>query len=130
MSFGKLASTFVLVSTIVYASGCGTDCRMLCEKQEEADCFGADDAVDCERYCKHQTDLVINADCQEDWDAYILCLDEIDDICDANPVCSPDDEDCDDPKCDNELDEVGDCILDYCEDNPRNNECAAITGGV
>src|SRR5262245_37808629 len=116
MSFGKLASTFALVSTVLYAYGCGTDCRMLCEKQEEADCFGApEDAADCERYCKHQMDLVTNADCQGDWDAYIMCLDEIEDVCDAYPEpCKPD-EDCDDPKCDNELDDLNDCIVDYCE---------------
>ncbi len=131
MSFGKLASIFALASTVLYVSGCGVpDCRLLCEEQEDADCYGANDAVDCEYYCKHTEDLVTNADCQGDWEQYILCLDDIDNICDANPEpCKPD-EDCRDPKCDNEYDDLVDCIIDYCTENPRNNECAAMSGGT
>ena len=128
MSFGKLASTFALLSTLLCVPGCDPqdECRSMCEKQEEADCdTGLPDAIDCERYCKHQLDLVTNADCQSDWDAYMLCIDELENVCDAYPdPCKPDDDDCDDPKCDNEFEELEECIVDYCCDNPRNNECS------
>jgi hypothetical protein len=127
MSFGKFASTFALVGAVLYVSGCSPDCRLLCEEQEEADCFAdPDDEVDCERYCKHTQDLVTNADCQVDWDVYVLCLDDIEDVCDAYPEpCLPD-EDCDDPKCDNEAEELGECIAEYCTEHPRNNECEML----
>jgi hypothetical protein len=39
-------------------------------------------------------------------------------------TCDPG-ERCRDPKCDNEYDDLEDCFNDYCEENPRNNECEA-----
>jgi hypothetical protein len=135
MSFGKLASTFALVSTIsmvLLAHGCSREgeCRMLCEEQEEADCFAAPiDAVDCERTCLHQLDQVTNADCLNDWDAYVLCVDELENICDWYVETCKTGEDCDDPKCDNELRELNECIAEYCQENPRNNECEQGIGG-
>ena len=135
MSFGKLASSFALISMVLLVPGCTPegDCRQICEEQEEADCFAApSDAIDCERYCKHQLDLVTNADCQVDWDAYQACVAELENICDAyEEPCASGDSDCDDPKCDNELRELGECIGEYCAENPRNNECVlGVPGGI
>ena len=130
MSFGKIASSFALLAALFYVPGCGPDCRLLCEEQEEADCAGAtSDVPDCERYCKHQLDLVTNADCQDDWDAYMICVDELENICDAYQEPCTDPNDCDDPKCDNELEELLECYQDYCEEHPRNNECLFGIGG-
>ena len=114
----------VLVALFVF--GCAPDCRLVCEEVEEADCFGGNDVPDCEKQCMHEQDLVTNAGCQEDYDAYLLCLDSLEDICDSAPeVCNPG-ESCRDPKCDNEIDDLNDCIVDYCTDHPRNNECEAL----
>ena len=131
MSFGKIASSFALLAALFYVPGCGPDCRLLCEEQEEADCAGAtSDVPDCERMCKHQLDVVTNADCQGDWDAYIICVDELENICDAYLEPCTDPNDCDDPKCDNELEELQECLSEYCAENPRNNECEnGVPGG-
>jgi hypothetical protein len=98
----------------------------MCERREEADCFGSDDVPDCERECLHLEDLVTNADCQQDYDDYFLCVDSLDDVCDAvQESCDPG-ESCRDPKCDNEKEDLDDCIVDYCVEHPRNNECESL----
>lgn len=126
----KLASSLLVVVSALALFGCGPDCRLLCEEVERADCdFNADDTADCERQCKHEQDWVTNADCQAEYDTYLLCIDDLDNVCDAfTEECLPG-EDCDDPKCDNELEELGECIAEYCAEHPRNNECVFGIGG-
>jgi hypothetical protein len=105
------------------AIGCGTDCRLLCERREEANCEGDADAPDCEYQCKHEEDLVTNAGCESEYDDVLTCIDELDDICDMfPPVCDPGAH-CKDPECDNEIKDLNDCYSDYCTDHPHNNEC-------
>lgn len=126
----KFASSLVLLSTLI-VTGCGPDCRLLCEEHEKADCYAAGtDTPDCEYQCKHDQDLVTNAECQAEYDTVLLCLDDLENICDADTEYCVDGEDCDDPKCDNEAEELGECITDYCTEHPRNNECELLFGGV
>jgi hypothetical protein len=127
----KLASTLGVVLSVLALYGCGPDCRLLCEEIEKADCEGnaASDAIDCEYRCKHEQDLVTNAECQAEYDTYLLCIDDLDNICDAFPEYCVEGEDCDDPKCDNELEELFECYTDYCTEHPRNNECEFGIGG-
>jgi hypothetical protein len=118
-----LASTLGVLA-LLSVFGCKPDCRLVCERLEEAECPGdPGDGADCEYGCKHQQDLVTNADCQADFDAVLLCLDSLEDICDSVLEPCNTGERCRDPKCDNELDELNECIQEYCEDHPRNNEC-------
>lgn len=122
----KLVSTLGVVLTVLVTFGCGPDCRLLCEEIEKADCAGTSEGypADCEYRCKHEQDLVTNAECQAEYDTYNLCLDDLDNICDAFPEpCGLEGEDCDDPKCDNEYEELIECYVDYCTEHPRNNEC-------
>jgi hypothetical protein len=127
MTLRTLVSTFLLASAFV-AVGCGPDCRLLCEKREDADCFGDNDAVDCEYECKHNEDLVRNAECDDEWTNYMLCLDDLEDICDVVPEPCTSGERCKDPKCDNEVKDLADCFGDYCRKHPKNNECEALAG--
>ena len=119
-----LASTLVVLVAL-HVFGCQPDCRLVCERIEEADCEGGPDVPDCERQCKHEQDLVTNAECQEEFDANLLCVDELEDVCDLVPVCEVG-EPCRNPKCDDESRELGECIGEYCQENPRNNECEAL----
>jgi len=121
--------TLILALVSVLAVGCSPDCRSLCEEQEEASCYAGNDAPDCERECMHTEDLVANAVCEPEWDAYLECLDALENICDAVPDDCSLAEDCDDPKCDDEADDLSDCIGDYCQKHPRNNECSELIGG-
>jgi hypothetical protein len=124
----SLASA-LLTFVALYTLGCRPDCRLVCERLEEADCEGYPDAIDCEKSCKHDQDLVTNAECQEDYDAYLLCVDTLDDVCDIVPDCELG-ETCTDPKCDDEIRDLTDCITDYCIDHPRNNECEGLGAPV
>jgi len=127
----KLASSLVVLAALV-SIGCSYDCRLMCEEIERADCDanGAYEVADCERQCKHEQDWVTNAECQPEYDTYYLCLDDLDNICDAfTAPCLEGDDDCDDPKCDNELEELQECIAEYCVEHPRNNECESGFGG-
>jgi hypothetical protein len=117
-----LASLFAAVAALSLVA-CGTDCQLTCEKTEEADCFGDPvDVHDCERECKHTADLVLNAECDAEYDAYLVCIDDLDDVCEQFQNCDSSG-DCSDPKCDNEIEDLVDCFTDYCTDHPRNNEC-------
>jgi hypothetical protein len=117
----SLASALLMLVAL-HVFGCQPDCRLVCERIEEADCEGGADVPDCERQCKHEQDLVTNAECQDDYDAYLLCVDELEDMCDLVPVCEVG-EPCRNPKCDSEFDDLVDCLQDYCIEHPRNNEC-------
>jgi hypothetical protein len=119
----SLASALLMLAAL-YASGCQPDCRLVCERIEEADCEGYADVLDCEKSCKHDEDLVTNAECQEEYDEYLLCIDDLEDICDFVPDCDVG-ETCSDPKCDNEIENLAECVQDYCIEHPRNNECEA-----
>ena len=109
------------------AFGCKPDCRLVCEKAEEADCFNADDVPDCEYACKHDQDLVRNAGCESDYEELLVCLDELEDICDAVLEPCTTGQSCKDPKCDNEADDLRDCVAKYCTRHPRNNECTVTS---
>jgi hypothetical protein len=124
-----LALTLLLLS-VVFVAGCGPDCRLMCEERENADCEGDNDVPDCESECKHYQDLVTNAECQDEWDLYLICLDDLEEICDVVPEPCVSGERCKDPKCDNELDDLGDCFSDYCAKHPKNNECESLFGGT
>jgi hypothetical protein len=127
----KLTSTLSVILAVLALFGCGPDCRLMCEEVEKADCYAnANDAPDCERECKHIQDWVTNAECQPEYDTYLLCLDDLDNICDAYAEACVDGEDCDDPKCDNELEALQECLAEYCAEHPRNNECVFGVGGT
>jgi hypothetical protein len=128
MASRSLASALLMLVAL-YVFGCSPDCRLLCEKLEEADCEGISDAPDCEKQCKHDQDLVTNAECQEEYDAYLLCIDELEDVCDIVPECDLG-ETCSDAKCDNEAEDLNECYEDYCTEHPRNNECEERGGTI
>jgi hypothetical protein len=67
-----LALTPVLV-------GCGADCEDVCEKARE--CPGADDDDDCGKICEDAESLSEAAGCEDEFDDYISCIDDEDDIC-------------------------------------------------
>ena len=126
MPLRTLTSTFGILCALL-AFGCQPDCRLMCEEIEEADCAGGS-TPDCESQCKHDQDLVTNAGCEADYDALLACYDDLENICDAFELCSTADTSCDEPECDNEVEDLADCYVDYCEDHPRNNECESLFG--
>lgn len=122
-----LGAVLLMVAPL-YAIGCAPDCRLLCERREEANCEGDVDNPDCEYQCKHEEDLVANAGCESEYDDLITCVDELDDICEMFPEPCDTGEHCKDPECDNETEDLFECYDDYCTEHPNNNEC--LTGIV
>ncbi|HEX6764150.1 MAG TPA: hypothetical protein VF103_01705, partial [Polyangiaceae bacterium] len=90
MSPRVLGAVLLMVAPLI-AIGCGPDCRLLCERREEANCEGdPGDGVDCEYQCKHEEDLVANAGCESEYDDLMTCIDELEDICEMFPnTCDP-----------------------------------------
>lgn len=100
--------------------GCGADCVSMCEQaQEDGDCFQEVDGDDrdCEDFCEDVEELAEedNGDCEEELDELVSCMDDEDDACDAL-----------DRSCSDELEDFGECITDYCVDNPSNRTCADV----
>jgi len=100
--------------------GCGADCQSTCEDgQEDGDCFDQldGDKIDCESYCEAVEDVAAedNADCEDKLDEYIDCLNDSDHICDAAT-----------DECDDEGDDLTQCIVEFCTEHSSNDSCEAI----
>jgi hypothetical protein len=62
----------------LFAVGCGPDCEGMCEERNE--CDGAM-KQDCEKVCEDGEKEAEKAGCEDQYDDYLSCLDDQDDLC-------------------------------------------------
>lgn len=81
----RLALAHLIGSLLLF--GCEADCEKLCGEMVEEDCYGHDgpDKDDCERLCRKDAELVEETDCGDEYDAYVACGSELEDICGLTP---------------------------------------------
>lgn len=119
MRFDKLGLFLGLAACSVLVA-CGPDCTSMCEEaQEDGSCFRTADGDDrnCEDYCEDVEELSSedNADCEEELDELLSCMDDEDNACDALA-----------DSCADEFNDMVECITDYCVDNLNNARCADV----
>jgi hypothetical protein len=68
-----------MLAMALFAVGCGADCESLCEDGKE--CEGADKDTDCGKVCDEAQEEAEKAGCEDQYDDYISCLGDQDDIC-------------------------------------------------
>ena len=78
MTLRKLTMVPMLAMAL-FAVGCGDDCVSLCEDGNE--CEGAEKIDDCDKFCEDNQKKAEDAGCEDQYDDYISCLADQDDIC-------------------------------------------------
>lgn len=107
-----LVPFLALVPAIV---GCGADCEDVCEKANE--CPGDDDD-DCGKVCSEAETLSENAGCEDQFDDYISCIDDEDDVC-----VEPGTTDLSKIPCASEATAYGTCVGKYCATHESEAGC-------
>jgi hypothetical protein len=113
MRLHQLALTALLGASLAL-TGCGYSCADLCEDHAECD----DDDTnpdDCDPICEIIERRNEDMGCDEDFDKYVDCAAELDDVCDID--------DLEDPACEDEQQDYSECIVDFCTDHPNNDDC-------
>jgi hypothetical protein len=75
----------LMVFVGAFTAGCGADCESLCEDAQG--CEGALDA-DCATSCEKTEEAIEEAGCEDQFDDYLDCASDLDDICDRGDVCA------------------------------------------
>ncbi len=121
MRFNKLLLVvpFLCFTALI---GCKKTCEDLCDDAKEEDCKDVDHD-DCVHNCIVVEDLQADTDkCDDDYDSFLSCVNDQSDICDA---FEPDE---DEPeklkKCNSELIDLQECIVDYCKDHESRDYCS------
>ena len=83
-------TTFGTLALALLLSGCGgPDCAALCEDAKK--CANAPEDVkkapSCEKYCEDQEKLAEGAGCESQYEAFLDCEDDADDICKSEETC-------------------------------------------
>jgi hypothetical protein len=92
--------------------GCGADCEDVCEKSND-ECDGED--ADCSKTCSKAEDLAEKAGCEDEFDDFVSCADDSDDICDE------------DSGCDSESEAYVKCVVSYCTSHQTESACTALS---
>jgi len=80
-----LVSFGLMVFIGAFTVGCGADCESLCEDGQE--CEGAPE-VDCAKSCEETEKAVEAAGCEDQYDDYLSCASDVDDICAPGDACA------------------------------------------
>jgi hypothetical protein len=96
-------------------AACGNKCKALCEdtkacKQPSAPAESSDCAEQCDANQSHAD----SAGCSAQWDDYLDCQDDIDDICNPPPSA-----------CSRERDKLDTCAMQYCAAHPGDALCSS-----
>jgi hypothetical protein len=103
-------SFFLLAAALGIASaGCARDCEDICE--DTKDCVGADESIDCAASCEDRRELNEKAGCEDQYDAYLNCTSESDDVCTAGDSCE------------SEANKWNACLVDYCTKEDNRGKC-------
>jgi len=95
----------------LFGIGCTRDCEDSCEDRKE--CVGADKSIDCAHWCEDNQNLNEKAGCEDLYDKYLSCTNDLDDICTVGDGCEP------------EMNKWSDCVTNYCKDHAA--ECEAFS---
>jgi hypothetical protein len=103
-------SLILLAAALGLASvGCTRDCEDNCE--DTKDCVGADKSIDCAANCEEARELNEDAGCEDEYDSYLNCTNQTDDICTAGDSCE------------SEANKWNDCLVKYCSDPENTEKC-------
>jgi hypothetical protein len=112
-----------ILAVATFVVGCGHDCVALCE--EGNSCPGAI-KVDCANSCQTWESLNEPASCEDQYDDYLTCIENQDDMCKEGEQCN------------SKIADYADCLAGYCINlqtdrgiNPANDDqtdadCKAI----
>ena len=84
--------------------GCSRDCEDYCE--DEKDCDTGDKSIDCATNCENTKELNEDARCEDQYDDFLNCKSNADDICRVGDTCEA------------EANRWNDCLVAYCMDDP------------
>ena len=110
MTFKKLLM-IPLLAAIPAVTGCGTDCKDICE--DANDCPGVTEKADCDKQCDAAEKLADDAGCKDQYDDLVDCAG-------GEDVCKEDN-----TACAKEGTAYGSCIGKYCADTAHEAECTA-----
>jgi hypothetical protein len=83
----------------LFAVGCGPDCVAACEDQNA--CPGAVKS-DCAQVCDKAKTLNDLADCEDQYDDLLVCIQDQEDVCKTGV------------QCESKAEQYQDCVLGYC----------------
>ena len=75
----------LMVFVGAFTVGCGADCESLCEDAQG--CEGAPE-VDCAKSCEETEEAIEEAGCEDQFDDYLSCASDVDDVCDRDNACA------------------------------------------
>ena len=111
MRLHRLCLGFFLGASLAL-TGCGYSCTNWCEDHTE-ECKDDDtNPDDCSPICEIIERRNDDMECDDEFDEVMSCIGDLDDICDA-----------DDDKCQKEQENYSDCVVDFCDDHPNNDDC-------
>lgn len=116
MNFNKL----LIVPFLAFAvTACGNDCKSTCE--DANDCAGRTTKANCDDQCDKADQLADDSDCGDQYDDYMSCLADQDDICKITATT-----------CSSEATALGACVLPYCMKSEHTAQCQAsgLGGGA
>ena len=99
----KLLTMALTLSMAVLVTGCGPDCVAACESQNG--CAGAQ-KQDCAAVCEKAEKVNELANCEDQYDDLLICIEDQDDICKTAAQCAQKSID------------YQDCVAGYCINNP------------
>lgn len=102
MTVRFLTIAFTL-SMAVLAAGCGPDCVAACEDQNA--CPNAM-KTDCAQQCDKAKTLNDLADCEDQYDDLLICIEDQEDICVSHA------------QCDTKAAQYADCVAGWCVNHP------------
>jgi len=89
-----------IFAAATFAAGCGHDCVALCE--ETNGCEGVTMKVDCAANCENWEALNEPASCEDQFDDYLTCIENQDDMCKEGE------------QCESKINDYNDCLRGYC----------------
>ena len=103
-------SFFLFAAALGLATvGCARDCEDICE--DTKDCVGADKSIDCAASCDDARELNEAAGCEDQYDSYLNCTSEAEDVCTVGDSCE------------SEANKWNACLVDFCSQDDRPKEC-------
>jgi len=119
MRFNQLLAVvpFLCFTALV---GCKPSCEGLCDDARDEDCKNSDHDG-CIQLCTMADDMKDDTDkCSSEFDDLISCVGEQDDVCDFYETDSDTGKR---KKCNSELTDYAECVVEYCGDHESRDYC-------
>ena len=136
----KTALFLAALAAAISLSGCGSDCKSLCNEWVDKGCCDASQCggssccpthSDCEDSCVQAEALADKAECGDELDAWNSCAADLSNICDDDTTCTCADSTsttcgaltCEGGKCRKEFEKYVNCTAQYCAGHPNSALC-------